>query len=261
MRRGCTSFPRIQNGSPQTFGESLLTDVRHTIARGEANLAPGAGEMGLFDTLCGLTGIALNYGPCCLVVLRQVGDGYVPVSLPIWGVYDGYGSVEDVDDRPSTTAFVESLEELRMSRRLTVNERLVQLPDQFRSAGDAVKLLCDGGANLSCDGDALAYSLLHGRSVQEIGRDGRQQSEGLRLDVEPARSAYAHQAARFASELKLLARVDYAMEQGLGWKLCETGQYSDEEAREFLAQARSRYVADSGMLQVLNDYADWRFEG
>jgi hypothetical protein len=57
--------------------------------------------MGFYDCRCMVTGLTLE-GDATLVVLRQAGDAYQPITLGIAGSYDRYGSIDGVEEDVNT---------------------------------------------------------------------------------------------------------------------------------------------------------------
>jgi hypothetical protein len=88
--------------------------------------------MGLFERRCMITGVATRFVSSAAVVpLLEVDGEYRPVALPIWGTYDGYGSLEAIELGPNAkwfqSAFVRLLaaEDIRVDWRRLLEEPLV----------------------------------------------------------------------------------------------------------------------------------------
>lgn len=79
-------------------------------------------NMGCWSVNCGISNIAINYGQEC-VILPLIENstaygGYVPTTLPIYGVYNDYGSLEQIVD-DENTQLLESLLGITISELVT----------------------------------------------------------------------------------------------------------------------------------------------
>lgn len=215
--------------------------------------------MGLFDVRCALTGVAINNGECALVILREHAGRVVPASLPLWGSYSGYGSLDDVLEDQAADALLRGLDTLMAKKRLAVNERLARLPERFRDPEILLALLTDGGAQLSCDGHLLRYAVVLGAAAKIVMQRAEPVDLARVCDLEPERSSYVPRA-HFREEYHALGMLDAAVQRAGGWTF-DAGQYTDRDVRRFYSASRERHRGDSAMMKVLSEYGEWRFDG
>lgn len=210
--------------------------------------------MGLFGVRCAASQLYIDSGPCCVVLLRSSRQRDRPVSLPLWGEYNGHGGIENVIVDRACQSLIQAFDSLAAAGRLSVNERIVRLPRRFIEPSDVLSLLFDGGANLACDGKPIVYSIMYAPVAKLLMSRPSRASKGIPLSIEPARTAIGTRIDLFQNEVRDMARLDGFL--GGHWSRCETALLSQAEARDALSAAYHRYQDDRELILILNEYQD-----
>lgn len=191
------------------------------------------------------------------MLLRQTDSAYVPVSLPIWGRYDGYGFIERAEADAPLRALLRGFDELRQAGRVSVNAPVARLPEQFDAIETLFPLL--RRRTLTCDGTVLEHSIIYAPAARAIVAQRLGSEPNLVLKLEPAQTAY-RPISDFDDEIRALAYLDAGVRRIACWKPNETGQFSEDEARAFLLAARQTFSAMSEMQGVLSEYEELKFD-
>ena len=237
--------------------------------------------MGLFARRCMITGVSTGYaGSVAFVPVLHVDGEYRPTALPVWGTYDGYGSIGNVAPGPASERFCRAFADLLRSGVITIDwTRLLEKPLSPTTSEAVFKILeralVQAEGAITCAGRVLSFALLNGDVAEELLLELPTEVEpsvepatlatlvcgayepalatfsDLHLQDADARAMFASTFAGFAALNQWLRR------SGIQW--CpprETGQYNQTEAIGFLSAARERFSSEPLIPHGLQQYYD-----
>lgn len=98
--------------------------------------------MSLRDFRCQLSGISLLHAECALVLLSSNSGRWVPLSLPLWGVYEGVGTLGQMDEGPNAELILAGFQRaLREGRAELDRNTLGDLADELDHVETLVNLI------------------------------------------------------------------------------------------------------------------------
>lgn len=73
------------------------------------------------DYRCALSGVSLLGAEAALVLLERADESWLPASLPLFGIYDGQGTLTEMVEGPNAELLVERLESAMAAGRLSID--------------------------------------------------------------------------------------------------------------------------------------------
>lgn len=115
-----------------------------------------------------------SYNPTCFYTVSQI----MPISLPLFGKYDDYGSIEDIEDTPSAKAWKMSVCDdvvgcMRVFERSndSYTELSKILKNEKEHLGDKYKQIKDGLYNSLSPSDNICLILEHRKVYEELTKN------------------------------------------------------------------------------------------
>lgn len=243
--------------------------------------------MGFYDTACLITGVSLASIDATGVLLRRAAEGYYyPISLGVQGSYDGYGSLDTINASYHTEALTAFFSNAFRSGRFHAHdythtgdpiwfdpdiaiESLLYLVERTTTCSDLY-----GGTYPPCtvlDGDPVVMAMI-AQPVWEAITDTRQPGRrnlapmAFGAGLPTAAEIYGPGLHGLQEPLRQLAVVSHfiATHPPLRWappgepeQRYPRGagrQFSADDIRNFLVQARNDYRGNSAIQRALDGY-------
>ena len=255
----------------------------------------GIGAMGFYDCSCMITGVSLH-DDATLVVLRRIGQNYLPITLGIAGTYDRLGGIDGVHEDLNTELvlryFFDRYRDGRFFAKdqtrtfdgdsLTSDshiEELLQLIERTHVAIDD-EILDDGiyPASTVLDSDMVVFALIAQPvwdaivdAASEPDRPLDRQFERLFGPASTAAEIYEGRLPELVTALNHLAAInDFVEAHGLRWAPApepsqryptDYGCQHGDEIKEFLDRAKRDYqdepVILTGLARYEQQLMDW----
>lgn len=229
------------------------------------------------DFRCAFSGVSLLNSEVAAVLLEETDGGWRPVALPLFGVYEGIGTVSDVNDGPNAELILSWFQSGLDGRKVEIDFAALGLAPQ---AVDHIETLLSlvacsqfegGGAVRTAEG-ALGFALLSAHlaaslmeaepelplevpveRLSEIVFD----SELGRAIYEPLRHESHRLRCKFGLSMIGLAALDQALRaRGRKWGPPGSGiAVSDAEPALWLAEALLAFAESPSIIEALEDYA------
>ena len=222
--------------------------------------------MGLYYPTCSFSGIALMEQDAGVVLLKRTGTHWRPVSLPVWGHTDGYGSLERIRNDPNAKRIAEGFVRATEHNVIQISwTSMRERPIRIERIGDVVHVIARSVASprrgVCCEGAELSYAFVNtalagclraARSCT-VSRDDR--GSGLALGEQPTLAFYSgvDDETWFLQRLSAFAELDAAVIRGTGWKPPQLGQFSAEEQLALIHAAMKRFAGLDSVMAVLRE--------
>lgn len=213
--------------------------------------------MGVFDVRCGVTGLVLRTERVALLIGVIDKAGWRPIALPMYGSYDSYGRIENVQTTSSTRVAAEALrklakhadkpgpklegllELLSMAFTDASPSKLDKKPIHFvfveRRVYDAI-----------IEGQADAFA---GKTFDELLTEHLPDGVPLYAAMKPIeRRSQQAEASRFARFLASSVALRPTTSEDLA-------QNDDDEIEKAIAEARARFAGNARVLAAIDAYA------
>ncbi|GIJ46269.1 hypothetical protein Val02_31550 [Virgisporangium aliadipatigenens] len=230
--------------------------------------------MGLYDTRCAVTGISLFTADAVMVGLARAGAGYRPITLGVAGAYNGYGVLEEITEDRNTALLMAYFDARAADGRLVCDRdygrRFGVPPRDIESLfGYFERNFCDAPDDrpaLALDGRSVVYCMISklvwdGVAAAHAPERGTVESRFAELfgDSPIAAEIYRPALHEVADGVRDLYAMDaFLRAHGIAWSTPDPEVhgmvYPDEETREFVREARSRFAGEPAVLDALDRY-------
>lgn len=233
--------------------------------------------MSLRDYRCAYTGVSLLNSEVAAVLLVESSAGWRPISLPLFGVYEGLGTVGEVNEGPNADLilawFQREFEEGKMRvdfagmglapQDIDHIETLLSLIACSQIHGEGAVRTQDGDLGFALVSAHVAATLMEGEP-ELPGEIPVERLYQVVFDSEHARRIYRpveHESHRLRCKFGLsmvgLSALDQAMKArqrswappGLGVPL------ADAEPALWLAEALAEFASSPSIVEALEDYS------
>lgn len=203
-----------------------------------------------------------------VVLIKDVGEvsRWKPVTLPIWGHYNGYGSLERIENDPNVEI---------IAKRLAAGVRyglveiswtaLRETPRQIATIEDVLFVVARSAASprcgVLCEGKEISYAFVSTEIARAVCEETRLVNElsrgasGLARGEEPALTLYADldpDSERWISAKSVeFAAIDALVALRGGWALPPLRQFSAEEELELIHDAMAQFAHLEAVMAVL----------
>jgi hypothetical protein len=233
--------------------------------------------MSLVDFRCALSQISLLGAETALILLENREGKWEPAALPLFGRYEGDGTLSDLSDGPNAELVLRTLTDLYEAGRLHLDfEQMGLPPQQLDHLEMWLSLLaCSqvmGAQALSLDGSPLGFSFLSAHLLAEVMDADPEEPSLLSLESLPAhvlpgslgqliyaplRDLPLKLRCKFGlSFLGLLSALQEMERRGRGWSPIDAGIPKDEsQPALYLAEALVAFADSPTLVEALEDYA------
>ncbi len=229
------------------------------------------------DYRCAFSGVSLLDREVAVVLLEQAEESWRPVGLPLFGVYEGMGTVADVNDGPNADLILAAVQKAIEERRVVVDFEAMGLEEQPIDHIETLLglLACsqiqgDGAARTS-EG-ALGFALLSAHVAAALTENEPDIAQAVLIEELPehifdsafGREIYAplryqpHRLrCRFGLSLVGLGALDAQMRaRKKAWVPPGEGiDLAESEVAVWLAQAMVELGSDESLVDALEEYA------
>jgi hypothetical protein len=222
--------------------------------------------MGLYYPTCAISGIALTERSAGVLLLRRASNAWLPVSFPIWGHCDGYGSLERIHDDQNVRLVTVGFAEACRRRIVEIRwPRLAADPHSLDTINDILHVVSRSVASpepgVFCEEDEISYSFVSTeltRCLQAIEPFHNETYEpSLTQSVQPARAFYSRLSVEeqswFELEMSRFRQIDLAVERSKGWAPPELHQFSVDEEIARIRSAMTVFGDIEPAVEVLRE--------
>lgn len=229
------------------------------------------------DFRCALSGVSLLNSEVAAVLLEETEGGWRPACLPLFGVYEGIGTVSDVNDGPNADLILAWFQRGLEGQKVFVDFAAMDLaPQEVDHIETLLSLLAcsqiQGGGAVRTQNGALGFALLCAHLAATL-MEGEPElplevpverlaevvfdSELGRLIYEPLRNESHRLRCKFGLSMIGLGALDQAMK---AWdrKWVPPGPgiaATDAEPALWLAEALLEFADSPSIIEALEDYA------
>lgn len=232
--------------------------------------------MSVRDFRCVFSGVSLLGSEVAVVLLQRLGERWRPAALPLFGTYEGTGTVAEVNEGPNSELILHALGQDGSAGVVFDFEAMGLEPQPIEHIETFLGLVAcsqlqSGNLVRASEGE-LGFALLSAHvaaALMEREPELAQETsvEGLGeviFDSELARSIYRQVRAqnhrlrcKFGLSMVGLAALDQSMMAwGKSWTTPGPGIPLEEaDAALWLTQATVEFSQDEGIIEALEDYA------